>query len=213
MIECPLKKRLSKIINLLKKAYPDARTALVHKNPLELLVATILSAQCQDEMVNKVTAKLFEKYRTAQDYANANLEVLEQEIYSTGFYKNKAKNIKSTAKMLCEKYNGSVPCDMNSLLELPGVARKTANVVLGDAFGIAAGIVVDTHVRRLAKRLGISDKENADAIENDLMGIVPQNQWIMFSHLLMHHGRKICKAINPQCQNCILKKECPSRGK
>lgn len=208
-----LKEWVARIVKLLKKEYPEAKTALHHKNPLELLVATILSAQCTDKRVNMVTKVLFQKYKTAEDYAKADLTTFEQEIHSTGFYRNKAKNIKATCTILAQKYGGKVPADMNVLLELPGVARKTANVVLGSAFGIAEGVVVDTHVHRLAQRLGLSDKKDAGKVEDDLMTIVPKSEWILFPHMLIWHGRKVCQARKPNCEICVLKKECPSAGK
>ncbi len=205
-----LKARTRKIISLLKKAYPDAHCALNHSNPLELLIATILSAQCTDDRVNIVTADLFRKYRNCNDYLAVQPSELENDIRTTGFFRNKTKSIQGACKMLIEDFGGEVPQDMESLLKLPGVARKTANVVLGVAFGIASGIVVDTHVTRLSHRLGLTTQKPPEKIESDLEEIVPKKDWIMFSHLLIWHGRKICKARNPQCEQCTVEKLCPS---
>ncbi len=207
------KKRVQEIIYILGKKYPGATTALRHKNPLGLLVSTILSAQCTDKRVNLVTTELFKKYRTADDYANADLKKFEQEIRSTGFYKNKAKNIKNCCTILVEKFNSKVPETMDELLLLPGVARKTANIVLGHGFGIAEGIAVDTHVRRVAQRLGLSGKEDPNKIEQDLMKIVPEKGWIGISDLLILHGRETCTARKPRCNECVLNGLCPSAGK
>ncbi|SRR6266404_542410 len=205
-----LKARTKKIISLLKKAYPDAHCALIHSNPLELLIATILSAQCTDDRVNIVTADLFRKYRNCNDYLAVKSSELENDIRTTGFFRNKTKSIQGACKMLIEDFSGEVPQDMDSLLKLPGVARKTANVVMGNAFGIASGIVVDTHVTRLSHRLGLTTQKQPEKIESDLEKIVPKKDWIMFSHLLIWHGRKICKARNPQCEQCTVEKLCPS---
>ena len=202
--------RTREIIRRLKRAYPDARCSLNHADPLQLLVATILSAQCTDERVNLVTADLFRKYRNAQDYSNANLEELEQEIRSVGFYRNKAKAIQGACRMICEQHDGRVPGEMEALLVLPGVARKTANVVLGNAFGAASGVVVDTHVARLASRLVLTTEQQPEKIERDLMQLVPRKDWITFPHLLIAHGRKICKARTPLCDQCTLEQLCPS---
>jgi endonuclease-3 len=197
-------------IKRLEKVHSDAKIALSFSNPLELLVATILSAQCTDKRVNIVTKNLFKKYRTAQDYAKADLKTLEEEIKSTGFYHNKAKNIKKSCQMLVEEFNGQVPKSMEELLQLPGVARKTANIVLANAYGIVEGIAVDTHVRRLAKRLGLTDNDNPDKIEKDLMEIVPKKSWARITDLLIFHGRKICTAKHPNCAGCMLNDFCPS---
>ena len=204
------KQRALKVIELLEKEHPDAKIALNYSNSLELLVATILSAQCTDERVNLVTKTLFEKYGKAVDYANVDLKELEQDIKSTGFYHNKAKNIKNAASLLVEKYNSRVPCTMDELLELPGVARKTANIVLFNACGVVAGIAVDTHVRRLAQRLGLTENEDPNKIENDLMSIVPRNNWMRITDLLIFHGRRICTAKKPKCDICVLNRICPS---
>jgi len=204
------KKRVRQIIRLLKKEYPEARCSLDHSNPLELLVATILSAQCTDERVNLVTADLFRKYRTWRDYADAPTAELERDIHSTGFFRNKARAIQGACRLIGERHGGRVPDSMEELLELPGVARKTANVVLGNAYAVASGVVVDTHVSRLSERLGLSREKSAEKIERDLLGLVPESDWINFSHLLIAHGRKVCKARTPLCGECILARLCPS---
>jgi len=205
-----IKTRTKKIISLLKMAYPEAHCALNHSNPLELLIATILSAQCTDERVNIVTADLFRKYRKPEDYLKVPAAELQQDIHTTGFFRNKTKSIQGTAKVLTEEYGGRVPQTIEELLELPGVARKTANVVLGNAFGISSGVVVDTHVTRLSHRLGLSPEKTAEKIENDLIMLVPKKDWVIFSHLLIAHGRAICKARNPLCDQCVVEKHCPS---
>jgi len=205
--------RVKKIIAGLRKAYPDAHCELDHTNPLELLIATILSAQCTDKRVNLVTSGLFKKYRTAADYANVNPAELEQDIKTTGFYRNKARNIQAACRKLVERHGGNVPRSMDELTNLDGVGRKTANVVLGNAFAIEEGIVVDTHVARLAQRLGLSRGTDPETIEQDLMKLVPRNQWTLFSHWLIWHGRRRCAARNPDCPNCEVKKLCPSAGK
>ncbi len=203
-------KKILEIIELLRKEYPDVRIALIHSNPLELLIATILSAQCTDKRVNEVTKKLFKIYNSLHDYIKLPQEELEKEIYSTGFYRNKAKNIKKLCEILENKFNGKVPDTMEDLLTLPGVARKTANIVLSGAFGKVEGIAVDTHVKRLSYRLGITENTNPDKIEKDLMGLVPKKDWYIFSLLLIHHGRKVCTAKKPLCIDCILNRLCPS---
>ncbi|MBT8171639.1 endonuclease III [Candidatus Bathyarchaeota archaeon] len=199
-----------KIINLLEKAYPDAKTALHYIKPLEILISTILSAQCTDKQVNIVTKTLFEKYKNAHDYAYADLSELEKDVRSTGFYRNKAKNIKNTARLLVDKYDSKVPNTMKELIEFPGVARKTANIVLSNAFGTNVGIAVDTHVRRLSKRLGLTMNTNPNKIELDLMGIVPKIYWKKITDLLIAHGRKVCTARKMKCNKCILNRICPS---
>src|SRR5918912_783763 len=204
------KKRVRQLIRLLRKEYPEARCSLDHGNALELLVATILSAQCTDERVNVVTSHLFRKYRTAEDYASAPAAELEADIKSTGFFRNKAKSIRGACKQIGERHGGSVPRSMEELLELPGVARKTANVVLGNAYQIASGVVVDTHVSRLSARLGLSGEKVPEKIERDLVGLLPESDWIDFSHLLIAHGRKVCKARGPACGECVLARLCPS---
>jgi endonuclease III len=205
-----LKARTHKIIRLLKKAYPDAKCSLNHSNPFELLIATILSAQCTDARVNIVTQDLFRKYRKPEDYLKVSEKELQRDIRTTGFFRNKTKSIQGTAQVLTKQYGGKVPETIEELLELPGVARKTANVVLGNAFGINSGVVVDTHVTRLSHRLGLSAERTAEKIENDLIGLVPKKDWVIFSHLLIAHGRGICKARNPLCEQCVIEKLCPS---
>ncbi len=205
-----LKTRTRDIIRRLKRAYPDAKCSLNYTNPFELLVATILSAQCTDERVNMVTADLFRKYRKPEDYLKVSPHELEKDIQSTGFFRNKTKSIQGTSKVLTEEYGGRVPQTMNELLELPGVARKTANVVLGNAFGIKAGVVVDTHVTRLSHRLDLTQQKTAEKIELDLIPIVPKKDWVIFPHLMIAHGRKICKARTPLCPECPVEKQCPS---
>jgi len=205
-----LKARTRVVIRRLKRAYPGAKCSLNHSNPFELLVATILSAQCTDERVNIVTADLFRKYRKPEDYLKVPPRELEKDIQSTGFFRNKTKSIQGTAKLLTEQYGGEVPQTMDELLELPGVARKTANVVLGNAFDIHAGVVVDTHVTRLSHRLGFTQQKTAEKIEQDLIPIVPKKDWVIFPHLMIYHGRKICKARTPLCAECIIEKQCPS---
>lgn len=202
-----------KIIEILDKEYPKASTALQFSSPLQILVATILSAQCTDKRVNIVTKSLFKKYKTVQDYANADLAELEHDIRSTGFYRNKAKNIKNSGKLLVEKFDSKVPDTMEKLLELPGVARKTANIVLSNAYGVIVGIAVDTHVRRLSQRLGLSENTNPDKIEADLMEAVPKKQWKHITNLLISHGRAVCTARKPKCDVCVLNKCCPSAFK
>jgi endonuclease-3 len=204
------KARTLKIIELLEKEHPDAKVALHYSNPLELLVATMLSAQTTDERVNKVTKTLFKKYKKPEDYAKAEVNKLEQDIRSTGFYHNKAKNLKNSAIMLVEKFNSKVPKTMEDMIELPGVARKTANIVLSNAYNVVAGIAVDTHVRRLAKRLGLSKSNDPDKIETDLINMVPREKWMRISDLLIFHGRRVCKAKKPNCIQCVLNKICPS---
>lgn len=199
-------------IRLLKRYYPDAHCALNYTNPYELLVATVLSAQCTDERVNMVTPHLFKKYPTPKAMAKAPVEKIEEIIRSTGFFKNKAANLKKAAVILDSEYKGKVPQDLEALVELPGVGRKTANVVLGNAFGIASGVVVDTHVSRLSFRLGWTKSENAVIIERELSKLVPKEDWIMLPHLLISHGRAICKARKPACERCFLEETCPKKG-
>jgi endonuclease III len=194
----------------LKSEYPDARTELDWKNPLELLVATMLSAQTTDVQVNRVTQTLFAKYRTAEEYAHADPTELEEDIRPTGFYRNKARSLRNMADALVEEHGGEVPSNMRELVALPGVGRKTANVVLGNAFGVDEGIVVDTHVRRVSGRLGLTENKDPVKIEQDLMKVVPEEDWTVFSHLLILHGRRTCKARKPDCPNCILNDICPS---
>jgi len=207
------KKTAFEILKILKKEYPGSKTALSYSNPLELLVSTILSAQCTDERVNIVTKTLFKKYKTARDYANAHLKEFEQDIRSTGFFHNKAKNIIAACKIINEKFNGKVPKTMEELITLPGVARKTANIVLSNAYGIIEGIAVDTHVRRVSQRLEFTKNDNPDKIEQDLMNLFPKNEWFCINYLLIEHGRKICKAQKPLCPECPVNKLCPSAKK
>lgn len=202
--------RALKIIELLEKEHRDAKIALNHTNPLELLIATILSAQCTDERVNMVTKTLFKKYRSVEDYAGADLKELEQDIRSTGFYRNKARNIKKCCQMILDKFGSQVPKTMEEILELPGVARKTANIVLSNAYGVVEGIAVDTHVRRLSRRLRLTANDNPDKIEQDLMKLVPKSKWMRFTELLIFHGRKTCTAKRPKCETCVVNKLCPS---
>jgi endonuclease-3 len=204
------KARITRIIELLKKEFPDAKIDLHYTNPLELLIATILSAQCTDERVNIVTKTLFEKYRKAKDYADAGLKELEQDIKSTGFYHNKARNIKKCCKMLVEKFDSHVPRTMAEMLELAGVARKTANIVLQNAYGVVEGIAIDTHVRRVSARLGLTENEDPGKIEQDLMRIVPKDKWMRIADLLIFLGRRVCAARKPKCEACVLNRICPS---
>jgi endonuclease-3 len=201
--------RVRAIGPILRRLYPDARVTLDHSNPLELLVATILSAQCTDERVNQVTRSLFAKYRSAADYARVSQEELEKDIQSLGFYRNKAKAIRAMAAALVQRHGGQVPRTMEELVELDGVGRKTANVVLGNAFGKAEGIVVDTHVARLSQRLGLTRQTLPEKIEEDLMRVVERATWTKWSHLLIHHGRAVCVARKPRCGQCALREECP----
>lgn len=206
----PANERIRPIIRKLKRRYPDAQCALEHENALQLLVATILSAQCTDVRVNMVTKELFQKYRNARDYADAAPDTFEQEIKSTGFFRNKTKSILGMARALVERHGGKVPRSMDELVALPGVGRKTANVVLGNAFDINEGIVVDTHVRRIANRLGLTKQQDPVKIERGLMQLVPRQDWTIFSHLLIFHGRQICLARKPRCEICPVSMLCPS---
>jgi endonuclease-3 len=202
--------KANEILALLKNQYPEIKIALHYSNPLELLIATILSAQCTDKQVNAVTKKLFIKYRTLQDFIRISQEELEKEIYSTGFYRNKSKNIIGACKIIVNEYNSTVPDTMEELLKLPGVARKTANIVLSGAFGKVEGMAVDTHVKRLSGRLGLTANTDPEKIENDLLKLIPKNDWGIFSLLLINHGRRVCAARKPLCGECILNKLCPS---
>ncbi|MBI4179667.1 endonuclease III [bacterium] len=211
--ETGLKARTRRIISRLRKAYPDAVCSLRHENPLQLLLATILSAQCTDARVNLVTPVLFKKYRTAKDFAAAPVRDIEAVVRSTGFYRNKAKSIREACRTICERFGGRVPDTMEDLLSLHGVARKTANVVLGNAFGKNEGVVVDTHVFRISNRMGfVSEKKNRDRLERELMKLVPRKDWTAFSHLLIHHGRAACKAPRPRCVGCPVESLCPKVG-
>ncbi len=207
-----IKERTPEVIRRLKKEYPELKTVLNFKNPFELLVATILSAQTTDTLVNRVTENLFKKYKSVKDYADASLEALQKDLSSINFYKTKAKNIQGSAKMIEERFNSKVPKQMEELTSLPGVARKTANIILSNAYGINEGIAVDTHVRRLAYRLGLTKNEDPVKIEKDLMLLTPKQEWGNLSHLLIFHGRKVCQAKKPKHRECILYDICPSRN-
>jgi endonuclease-3 len=202
--------RMPEILRLLHEAYPGAQCELDYETPLELLVATVLSAQCTDQRVNQVTPTLFKTYPSAQAYAEADIEELQEAIRSTGFYRNKAKNLQNASRMLLEEFDGEVPQTMDELVTLPGVARKTANVVLGNAFGVAEGIAVDTHVKRLSNRLALTTETTPEKIERDLMKLTPREEWIDVSHLLILHGRRVCSARKPNCAECVLNHLCPS---
>ena len=212
VVTAKAKRYAARIAKLLAEEYPDAVCALNYKSPLELLVATILSAQCTDARVNLVTKDLFRRYRTAKAYAQADLADLETQIKSTGFFRNKAKNIQACCKAIAEQHGGQVPQNLEQLVELPGVGRKTANVVLGTAFEIASGVVVDTHVSRLSLRLGLTKHKDPVKIERDLMAALPSKEWVAFSHRLIHHGRRICVARRPKCESCRLQDICPRVG-
>jgi endonuclease-3 len=209
----PAKKRIGQIIRVLRREYPWSRTALEFQTPLQILVATILAAQCTDERVNKITPALFRKYPTAAAFAAADREELEAEIRPTGFFRNKAKSIIGAARKIVEDFGGEVPANMADLITLPGVARKTANIVLSSGYGIAEGIAVDTHVKRLSGRLGLSRQLDPEKIEKDLLKLVPRKDWLDFNYLLVNHGRKICQARKPRCPECPLRKLCPSAVK
>lgn len=202
--------RTEEILQRLQEEYPDAHCALVHRSPLELTVATILSAQCTDKRVNQVTPALFARYPTALDYANAPLPELEEVIRSTGFFRNKARSLKGLGQALVEEHAGQVPSTMAQLVKLPGVGRKTANVVLGNAFGVDEGVVVDTHVGRLSRHLSLTTEKDPVRVEQDLMTLVPRSAWTLWAHLLIEHGRQICKARRPECGECVLADICPS---
>jgi endonuclease-3 len=201
-----------KVVAALRGGYPDAQCALEHKNPFQLTVATILSAQCTDERVNIVTKDLFKKYQTPRAFADSDLEELEQDIKSTGFYHNKAKSIKGMAQAVVSEFKGELPRDIEELVKLPGIGRKTANVILGTGYGIASGVVVDTHVQRLSQRLGLTKEENPEKIEQELMKLLPETEWIQFSHSMIWHGRKVCDARKPKCSTCSMDGFCPKIG-
>jgi endonuclease-3 len=209
-LETQRKTRAFTVIRLLEEEYPEARIALNYSNPLELLVATMLSAQCTDKKVNTVTESLFKKYRKPEDYARANLAELERDIKPTGFYRNKAKNIKQAATILADKFHSKVPKTMDEIMELPGVARKTANIVLQNGYGVVEGVAVDTHVRRVSKRLGLTENEDPNKIERDLMRIIRKDKWMRITDLLIFLGRNVCVAKKPKCEVCVLNKVCPS---
>jgi endonuclease-3 len=206
----PAKNRIGKIIRALRREYPQSRTALRFETPLQILVSTILSAQCTDERVNKITPGLFQKYPAAADFARADRAELEAEIRPTGFFRNKAKSIIGATKKIVTDFGGRVPDRMEDLISLPGVARKTANIVLSSAFGKAEGIAVDVHVKRLSGRLGLSQEHDPEKIEKDLLRLVPRKDWLDFNYMLVNHGRKICQARKPRCPECVLKDLCPS---
>jgi len=206
------KVRARKIVSLLKRAYPHAKCSLAHQSPLQLLVATILSAQCTDARVNMVTPALFARYKTARDYANADIHKLEVLVRSTGFYRNKAKNIRAACCIIAQKHKGKVPCTMKEMLELPGVARKTANIVLGNSYGVIEGVPVDTHAIKISHLLGWSRERQQEKIERDLMALLPRKDWLKISDLFVHHGRAICIARRPKCGACPVNKLCPKVG-
>ncbi len=204
------RERAARIMAALRAEYPDAQCSLTFSTPLELLVATILSAQCTDERVNAVTVALFQKYRTPEDYANANPEELERDVKQTGFYRNKAKSIREAGRMIVERFGGEVPRTMDELILLPGVARKTANVVMGNAYGLVDGVVVDTHVGRIARRLGLTEHDDPAKVEQDLMRLFEPQDWLFLSHALIEHGRAVCQARKPLCESCVLLADCPT---
>ena len=206
------KRHAAKIVRALKRDYPDAACSLRYESPLQLLIATILSAQCTDQRVNIVTQSLFKKYKTAEDFARLRLPTLERAIQSTGFFRNKAKNIRACCRELVDKYDGRVPDSLDELVELAGVGRKTANVVLGTGFGIASGVVVDTHVGRISRRTGLTEESDAVKVEYELGGLVPRTEWIALSHRMIQHGRKVCQARRPNCEDCSMKGFCPRNG-
>ncbi len=206
------KRHAAEVVRRLRRHYRDATCSLDFRSPLELLVATILSAQCTDVRVNLVTKELFAKYPTAADYASAPLRRLERGVQSTGFFRNKAKNIKGCCRELVARYDGKVPQEIDELVALPGIGRKTANVVLGTAYAIASGVVVDTHVGRISRRLGLTEHKNAEKIEQDLMIVIPKKEWIALSHRMIQHGRRICTARSPKCDQCPLESICPRIG-
>jgi endonuclease-3 len=202
--------RINRILNILSKAYPDAKIALHFSNPLEMLVSTILSAQCNDERVNLVTKDFFKKYKTPEDYAKSEINELEGMIRSTGFYRSKAKNIRNACQIIVEKFDSKVPRTMNELTSLPGIGRKTANIILSNSYGVIEGIAVDTHVARVSKRLGLTNAKEPDKIEQDLMKLIKKELWVSFTYQMIEHGRQICSARKPICNQCLLKRLCPS---
>ena len=211
-METATKRHAAKVVRRLKADYPEAPCALNHKTPFQLLIATILSAQCTDERVNLVTKDLFRKYKKPADFVAAPLKDIEKAVQSTGFFRNKAKNIKACSAELLELHGGQVPQDLDSLVALAGVGRKTANVVLGTAFGLATGVVVDTHVGRLSRRLGLTTAKDAVKVERELMDLLPKKEWIEFSHRMIYHGRAVCSARKPLCDECSMKRFCPRIG-
>ena len=212
MPKSSLKTRAARLKDALFKRYPRATCALAHHGAFELAIATILSAQCTDERVNIVTRDLFKKYRAPRAFAEADISELEDAIRSTGFFRNKAKSIQGFARAVSERFGGEVPKDLDTLVKLPGIGRKTANVILGTAFGIASGVVVDTHVSRLSRRMGLTEEEDPVKIERDLMKLIPQDDWILFGHAMVWHGRQICNARKPKCSECPLINDCPRIG-
>ncbi|MCH2114273.1 MAG: endonuclease III [Pirellulales bacterium] len=210
--ETATKSLAAKVVRRLKADYPEAPCALVHQTPFQLLIATILSAQCTDHRVNLVTKDLFRKYKTPGDFAGASLKEIEKSVQSIGLFRNKAKSIKACSTDLVEQFEGEVPQEMDALVSLVGVGRKTANVVLGTAFGLATGVVVDTHVGRLSRRLGLTGERDAVRVERDLMRLLPKKEWIVFSHRMIHHGRAICSARRPRCDDCSMRRFCPRIG-
>lgn len=202
--------RINRILNILSKAYPNAKVALHFSNPLEMLVSTILSAQCTDERVNLVTKDLFKKYKTPEDYAKSEINELEAMIRSTGFYRSKAKNIRNACQIIFEKFDSKVPRTMNELTSLPGIGRKTANIILSNSYGVIEGIAVDTHVARVSKRLELTNAKEPDKIEQDLMKLIKKESWVSFTYQMIEHGRQICNARKPLCNQCLLKRLCPS---
>lgn len=206
------KARTEELLGRLKEEYPNSHCALEHESPLQLLVATILSAQCTDKRVNMVTPDLFARYPTATDYAEADIGELEEMVRTTGFFRNKAKSLRGLGQALVDEHGGEVPSEMAALVKLPGTGRKTANVVLGNAFDINVGVVVDTHVGRLSGRMALTENKDPKKIEQDLMPLFPRKNWCMLSHLLIHHGRALCPARNPKCDKCEVKKNCPQVG-
>jgi endonuclease-3 len=211
-VDAVLKRHAAKVLRRLKADYPDVDCALHYQSAFQLLVATILSAQCTDKRVNLVTKELFARYQTAADFARVPLQTLEKAIKSTGFFRNKAKNIKACSQGLLDKYGGEVPQKIDLLVDLPGVGRKTANVVLGTAYGLATGVVVDTHVGRLSRRMGLTEQKDPVKTEQDLVHLIPKREWIAFSHRMIHHGRRVCAARKPLCHDCSLQKFCPKNG-
>lgn len=204
------RRRINRILNILSKTYPNAKVALHFSNPLEMLVSTILSAQCTDERVNLVTKDLFKKYKTPEDYAKSEINELEAIIRSTGFYRSKAKNIRNACQIIVEKFDSKVPRTMNELTSLPGIGRKTANIILSNSYGVIEGIAVDTHVARVSKRLGLTNAKEPDKIEQDLRKLIKKELWVSFTYQMIEHGRQICNARKPLCNQCLLKRLCPS---
>ena len=204
------RRRINRILNILSKAYPNAKVALHFSNPLEMLVSTILSAQCTDERVNLVTKDLFKKYKTPEDYAKSEINELEAIIRSAGFYRSKTKNIRNACQIIVEKFDSKVPRTMNELTSLPGIGRKTANIILSNSYGVIEGIAVDTHVARVSKRLGLTNAKEPDKIEQDLMKLIKKELWVSFTYQMIEHGRQICSARKPICNQCLLKRLCPS---